>query len=292
MSANGLEMCFKIMNRLLYLLMLTGLYACTGTYIHQDETCLQVMELAGRDQEYVNPVYFCSRTDGELFYYSSLKTTVCNDTLCQLVLLKMYWDPAGNYTSFDTLPGMPLTKNDHIPFTSQDYEKLHTALKDHNSVLGRKAEDELLDQYRTRYSGKIDAVTAATAMELRTTVVEGALYSTYTLWHLANGDIRRKIQDHTLANYNPAIEKQLLGSSNPMAVLLGLKYLDENDYMDRFDQIIDIMKYGSPLVNFYIAKKIPQEVFDIRSNRKSIEKIWHLLDQNTRSVLIKYIDQK
>lgn len=278
------------MNWPLYILILFVFNGYPVKNFHQDETCLQVMELAGKDHTFINPVYFCSGTDGEFYYYASLNTTVCNDTLCQLVLLKLYWDLAGNYTRFDTLPGMPLTKNDHITFTSPDYEKLHASLKDHNSILGSKAEDELLDQYRTRYSGKIDAVTGATAMELKDAVVEGALYSTYTLWHLANGDIKQKIQDHTLAHYNPAIEKQLLGSSNPMAVLMGLKFLDEKDYMNRFDQIIDIMKSGSPLVNFYIAKKLPQEVFAIKNNRKSIEKIWHQLDQNTKSVLIKYIE--
>ena len=272
------------------LLLLIGFSNSKVVHYEQDETCKQVLELPSKDSVFINPVYFYSSSDGNYFYYTPLKTTVCNDTLCQVVLLKLFWDLAGNYTGFDTVSGRPLTKNDHLPFTTQDYKKLHSTLRDDNSILGDKTEDELLDEKQTRYSEKIDGATGATAKEIKSAVVDGALYSTYTLWHLTNGDIKQKIWEYTLAHYDSTIEQQLLQSEHPGTIIMGLKNLDERDYFNRFDQILDIMKSDIPLVNFYIAKNLPADVFTIEENRKSIKEIWNLLDRNTRSILSNYLD--
>ena len=280
----------KIHGLVFTLLLLIGCNNPEVIHYVQDETCRQVLELPGKDSLFINPVYFCSGSDGNYFYYSRLKTTVCNDTLCQLIHLKLFWDLAGNYSRFDTLAGTPLTKNDHHPFTTHDYEKLHTTLRHKNSILGDKTEDELLDDKQTRYSEKIDGVTGATVREIQSAVVDGALYSTYTLWHLANGDINQQIREFTLAHYDSVIELQLLQSGHPETIIMGLKNLDERDYFDRFDQILDIMKSGNPLVNFYIAKNLPADIFTIKENKKSIEEILNLMDHNTRSVLPKYLN--
>lgn len=74
-------------------------------------------------------------------------------------------------------------------------------------------------KYKIKYI-KIDGLTAATAKEIKSVVVDGALYSTYTLWHLVHGNIKQQIQKYTLANYNSVIEKHLLRSGNPRTVVL------------------------------------------------------------------------
>jgi acyl-ACP thioesterase len=68
-----------------------------------------------------------------------------------------------------------------------------------------------------------------------------------------------------------------------------LKQFDKEDYMDRFQEIIQIMKKGYPLVNFYLAKNLPSEVFLSEENIKSLNQIWQLLDPNTKSVLAVYM---
>jgi hypothetical protein len=245
--------------------------------------------MPSRDSVFMNPVFLCSDISGSYFYYSSIRTSVCNDTLCQMVTLNVFWDLAGNYSRFDTLPGRPLTKNDHIPFEKNDYQKLHATLSDENSILGEKKKEELLDETRSRYSEKLDAVTGATSHEIQSAVVDGALYSTYTLWHLINGEIKNMMREYTLSKYNSGMENQLLKSKNPKTVLFGLKNLDENDFLYRFETILDLMKSGNPLVNFSLAKKIPAKVLAIEENRKSIRSIWNILDRNTQSVLSNYI---
>jgi hypothetical protein len=254
------------------------------------EICKKVLEFPSWDSVFVNPVFFCKDSLGNYFYYSLLQTSVCNDTLCQFVSLNIYWDLAGHYTYFDTLAGKPLTKYDHMPFTTLDYLKLQITLSEENSILGEKTRDELLDKYLTRYSEKIDAVTGATAREIRSAVVEGALYSTYTLWHLVNGEINETMRRYTILNYGDEIESQLLNSKNPKTIIFGLKNLDEGYYFDHFEEILKIMHRGSPLVNFYIAKKMPPDALLIEKNRKYLLQMWDQFDRNTQSVIERYLN--
>lgn len=246
--------------------------------------------LYSKDSSFQNPVFLRAGESNNLNYTCRLTSPVCSDTLCQVVLLNLSWDLAGYYVTFDTIPGYPLTKHDHKPFTTADYKKLHTTLGDLNSVLGRTMESELLDSSSARYSEKIDAVTGATALQVREAVVDGALYTTYTLWHVVNGPIRESLIDHTLFIYNPAIEKQMLGSSNPMTVILALKQWSPEDYHKRFNEILQTMERGFPLVNFFIAKNLPPEVLSSPSNQQAILKIWEHLDWNVKSLFSEFME--
>jgi hypothetical protein len=62
--------------------------------------------------------------------------------------------------------------------------------------------------------------------------------------------------------------------------------------VDRFREIIQVMEKGQPLVNFYIAKNLPPDVFLQDENIKSLEMIWQVLDPNTKSVLGIYLNSK
>ena len=252
---------------------------------HIEVNSEEVAILPGKDSVFLNPVFLTSSVDECYVYETILRTPVCNDTLCQVVQIKIYWDLIGDYISFDTLAGYPLTKNDHLPFSPDDYNKLQATLKDGNSILGRKSEGELLDNTRQRYSQKIDAVTGATDLQIKNAVVDGALYSTYTLWHLVNGDIRQVLSSCTIENYNSKMEEQLLFSDNTKSIIFALKQFEDKDYINRFQDIIRIMEKGYPLVNFYIAKNLPHEVFLSEENQKSLSLIWNLLDPNTKSIL-------
>ena len=256
------------------------------------EKCKRVLTLPSKDSLFQNPVYFCSGGGNELYYFSRVKTTVCEDTVCQLLDLQVYWDLAGNYIRFDTISGTPLTKYDHKSFTDQDYQRLQETLADENSVLGKKTKDELLSTKKQRYSKKIDGLTAATVKEIKSVVVEGALYSTYTLWHLVHSDIKQQIYKHTLSHYNPSIERQLLESGNPKTIIMALKNMEGKDYIDKFDRILDLMRVGNPFVNFYIAKNLPEAIFSSEEKRKSIKNIWERFDPNTKSILMGYSDMK
>jgi len=273
------------------LVYISGIYGMDMKYPQDGSsgTCIKVLELPSRDSVFMNPVNYCLDSMGNYYYVSSIKTPVCNDTLCQIASLKIYWDLAGHFIQFDTLPGIPLTKYDHKPFTSEDYRKLQQTLKNENSILGEKTPEELLDKDRMRHSEKIDAVTGATAREIQSAIVEGALYSTYTLWHLVNGKINQDLRKYTLSIYNGEIEDQLLRAENAKTLLFGLKHLDEDYFDNHFEEIIELMKSGHPLVNFYIAKKLNPDILRVEKNRNALLEIWDILDRNTQSVLSLYV---
>src|SRR3546814_8890384 len=65
-------------------------------------------------------------------YTSSITTPVCDDSLCALMHIRIYWDLLGNYAGSDTVAGEPLTKNDHLNFMQDDYIKLHKLLSYNN----------------------------------------------------------------------------------------------------------------------------------------------------------------
>lgn len=279
----------------MWLILVIILSAISETYPQDGSSVVYSEEIAllpGKDSVFLNPVFLTNSVGDHYVYKSILKTPVCNDTLCQIVQIKVIWDLIGDYIRFDTLPGYPLTKNDHLPFTLEDYNKLQTTLKDGNSILGRKSENELLDHNRKRYSEKIDAVTGATDLQVKNAVVDGALYTTYTLWHLVNGEIKKELSYCTLKNYNSEIEQQLLSSDNTNSIIFALKQLKNQDYVDRFREIIQVMEKGQPLVNFYIAKNLPPDVFLQDENIESLELIWQVLDPNTKSVLGIYLNSE
>lgn len=274
---------------LIWIILLSGFKNQYSRIRYTGEYSKEVAIIPGKDSVFLNPV-FLNISDDDLYRYESiLKTPVCDDTLCQIVQIKVYWDLIGDYTRFDTLAGYPLTKNDHLLFTSEDYSKLQATLKDDNSIIGRKSESELLDNNRNRYSQKLDAVTGATDLQIKNAVVDGALYSTYTLWHLVNGDIKNVLANWTIKNYNSKMEQQLIFSDNTNSIIFALKRFDEQDYVGRFQEILRVMKKGYPLVNFYIAKNLPAEIFLSEENIQSLNQIWQLLDPNTKSILAVYL---
>ncbi len=247
----------------------------------------QVTSLHSKDSAFINPVYLDKNEQGKFYYHTTLRTSVCGDDLCQMVRLKLKWDLAGSYIDFDTLNGYPLTKNDHIPFTAADYKKLDQALQDNRSILGDKSEEELFDKSKNRYSEKIDGTTGATSLEVKKIVVDGALYSTYTLWKMANGEIVGKLKNKTSMNLTPDIAQQLLESENPEAVILALDQWQDEDFETNSIKLINIMQRKSPLVNFYLAKRVPANVWQQKKTKKQLAKLWDELDSNTKSYLPK-----
>ena len=218
-------------------------------------------------------------------YSSIIATTVCDDGLCQTLELKMYWSLIGNYMSFDTIPGLPLTKFDHLPFAPKDYEKMHEILANKNSVLERKTLDELFDKDRIRTSNTVDAVTGATAAAVKNAIVEGALYSSYALWHLANGDIKSEINENTKKIYTPELGELMLHSNDYQEQLFVLKLFNDEDFDTYFDSVMDALFTGNPLVEMYILKKLPEEIWKDQTFQNELIASFPSLNINGSSLL-------
>lgn len=221
-----------------------------------------------------------------VMYQSNLISPVCDDTLCRIIECTIYWDLTGKYLGFTNLAKMPFTKFDHIEFTEQDYSKLHVLMMENNSVLNRKEKAELIDQKLKRESKKYDAVTGVTALEIKNTVVDGALYTSYTLWHIANGEAKHAISKHTQEIIDEELFQILLKSEKPNYQSFALKLFDYQDFITFRNIWIDILKNGIPLNRQYLLKKLPAKVWQDKTIQMDLAQLIPHLDTSSKTLLL------
>lgn len=222
-------------------------------------------------------------------YTSYITTPVCDDTLCALMHIQMYWNLLGNYIGYDTITSQPLTKNDHLKFRDEDYAKLHRLLMDDNSIIKRKEKKDLFDDNQMRVSEVVDAVTGATAKEVREAVVDGALYSSYTIYHIVYGAISDSIRSDMERKYDKSIQKKLLSSVHSDYQLYALKTLDPGEFLIHKARIIELIHDAIPLIRLYIMKKMPEEMWYDESIQNEITAMYGDLDVNSMSWVLKKI---
>ena len=220
-------------------------------------------------------------------YKANITTAVCDDTLCQIVECTIYWDITGKYLGYNIYDNKPLTKFDHQAFSSSDYEKLHHLLNDRHSVLSQKRKEEILDKSIKIKSDKYDAITGATAIELKEVVVAKASYTSYTLWYIANGQIVEKIRKHTDKNISRNQTIDLLDSKNNREQLLALKHLGPEDFKEQFTKILGILETAIPLNRQFVLTSLPQDVWEKSENQISICLIANRFDSRSISILLK-----
>lgn len=223
-------------------------------------------------------------------YSSHILTPVCDDTLCALMNIEVYWNLLGNYIGYDTIAGDPLTKNDHLPFLSEDYDKLHRLLSDNNSIIKRKEKHELFDSEATRVSGVVDAVTGATAKEISEAVVDGALYSCYTLYHIVYGPLSRLMLSDMESRYTSELEESFLTSDFTDYQLYILKRISEDDFMQNQSRILELIHHSIPLNRLYIMKKMPDEMWTDQHVLRTISGYFEDLDGNTRTYFLRKLE--
>lgn len=198
-------------------------------------------------------------------YTCYVKTPVCKEGLCYLVTVDLYWDLLGNFVKYELPPGEPLTKFDHEEFTEADYEKLNRILADQHSLLGDYRMEDLVDESAERVSEEVDAVTGATRKSVQNAVVEGAVYTAYTLWHLVNGEIAERIPQHTHRLLDEALLKSFLRSDNHHYPYYVLDQLSDEQYAAYMPDIIRLIETGSVFSARYAITKIPSEIYgDLR----------------------------
>lgn len=223
-----------------------------------------------------------------LRYKAEINMPVCDDTLCSNVVLIFYWDLAGHYTGFDTIPGKPLTKFDHQEFTTEDYQKMDQILKDRNSTLRTLQKEDLIDKTVKMEATTVDAVTGATPATVKNAVVEGAVYSSFTLWHFVNGTIRNDLAAYTMSQYSDTILRVMLESRNYETQLFALRQMNDADFRKHANLIFSILGRSSPLINAYIIAKLPLPFLNQEINKKFIARFPEL-DDYSKSIFINRI---
>ena len=248
------------------------------------------------EEDWIEPISLELITDpgGPLFYQSNIRTTVCDDEVCEIMHIKLYWDLVGDYVGYDTVAQHPLTKFDHEPFTEKDYDRLHELLNNDGSILKFKQKSELIDKEKVKASDVVDGTTGATALEIKEEVVEGALYSSYTLWHLAyNGDIKNILTNNTKSLLDDELMKALLNSNRSGYNLIAFHSFADNDYLRYKNHWLNSLKNGIPLTRKYILKNIPDGMWNTDLIQDDVCAMFDSFDVNTKtSLLIKLSNSK
>jgi hypothetical protein len=148
------------------------------------------------------------------YFFRNIFTPVCNTGECKPVYINFYWDLLGNYTRFDMPSGEVLTKTDHRDFKPEDYAKLQEIIARETSILSELKMEDLVVKGTEKISDSVDIRTGATLKTIKNEVIEGAVYTCYTLWHLAHGDVKEEIQKITESYTSASLLHNFLRSGN------------------------------------------------------------------------------
>ena len=153
--------------------------------------------------------------DQPSYFFRNIFTPVCLTGECKPVYINFYWDLLGNYTRFDFPPGEVLTKMDHREFKQEDYDKLQDILNRPNSLLKDIAMEDLVGKGTENLADSVDAKAGATLKTVKNEVIDGAVYTCYTLWHIAHGSVVDEMLKITESyKSEPLLHRFLMGTNH------------------------------------------------------------------------------
>ncbi|MEX2511587.1 MAG: hypothetical protein WD398_01665 [Cyclobacteriaceae bacterium] len=205
------------------------------------------------------PVEVQLEVDGEGHpnqYYTHVRTPVCKEGLCYLMVIDLYWDLLGNFLAYKVPEGRPLTKFDHEPFSPQDHKKMTEILSNKDSFLRFYTLDNLVDTTQKKSSDEVDGITGATHKSIKSDVVGGAVYSTYVLWHIFNGHLSDSILRHTESQFDKAMMERFLSSNNHHYQYYALEKINQDNSAEYLPQIIQLIANGKSYVPYFAVEKI------------------------------------
>ncbi|MEM6344087.1 MAG: hypothetical protein AAF927_09415 [Bacteroidota bacterium] len=253
----------------------------------------KICSWSGEDTSILHQLELCSDSLSKpLYYFAYINTPVCIDGSCKPLFVNVYWDLLGNYVGYGVIEAELLTKYDHELFTSEDYQKLHWLLLNKHSILARKKLSDLFDTKpakveKVTFNGvELDAVSGATKREIGQSVVKGALYSCYTLWHLVHGPIADSMHNRIKAVYSPS---DFLYADYPPYQYYALKQMDSLALKQEWTRVHEIFLAASPLQRTYLLKKMPDHWFAEESLGMSLFESFADLDIQSQTLLLQHL---
>lgn len=197
---------------------------------------------------------------GLLDIYSGRVTTpVCEGNKCYTIEIDFYWDIIGRFHHYDTIPGKGLTKLDHIPFTIEDYRKLEIILRNPASMLAAYSMEELVKETR---SSAIDGITGATKAELKESVIEGAVYSCYTLWHIAQGPMVDELQSVTQKLFTKDLVQKLVSREDQGTNYFLINSFSAREFKFFLPEVLKTIEDGKGYYAKNAFEKMPAEIIN------------------------------
>ncbi|WP_158966334.1 hypothetical protein [Paraglaciecola sp. L3A3] len=153
-------------------------------------------------------LYEGKNSQGETEFYMDVNSVFCGENVCKLDKVRIFWDELGVYQKFELADNIRLEKGNAEDFEQQDYIKLDGILRNPSSGLAELYPAELVNQ--NRGGNVVDALSGATVSIHNEDTVKGAIWTCYTLWHYANGELSQVIRDisgkqHSLTELTAAL---------------------------------------------------------------------------------------
>jgi hypothetical protein len=150
-----------------------------------------------------------SQNGTPLKYWRKILTEVCIDGECRKVQIDLFWNITGHYLGFRMPNGEFLSKTEHDPFNAAEYDRMHQLLSDPNSALANYSLEELVSESDSS-KNKVDAVSSATLTAVLDYIVEGAVYTTYSLWQITYGSTKREAENLTIQKLDSDLVLKIL----------------------------------------------------------------------------------
>ncbi|TYR37757.1 hypothetical protein FXV77_00225 [Sphingobacterium phlebotomi] len=158
-----------------------------------------------------------------LSYYRKITTGICFDNKCRMLDIILLWDITGRYLGFELPEGEFLSKTDHEPFRQDEYERLHNILADEHSPLANFSYNQLITPQISFLD--VDAITGPTAPAVLDYVVQGAVYTTYQLWHFTYGQAKEEVEKLTIKFLSVDLILKILDSENDADKMWALDHI-------------------------------------------------------------------
>ncbi|WP_297090378.1 hypothetical protein [uncultured Draconibacterium sp.] len=158
-------------------------------------------------------------------FYIEVESVSCGDNQCHVVPVRMYFNKLGFFEKLEFGRGVRLEKTKGKRFRKADYQKLNAILKKQDSELARVDKEQLVKK-QTDLDG-VDAISGATTPLLPDkSYVKGAVWTCYTLWHWANGELVQIIRNKTGEETTVPAFVTLLKSDNQINRLFALEQIE------------------------------------------------------------------
>jgi hypothetical protein len=222
-------------------------------------------------------------------YRANIKAPVCEDRVCYDVNLVFYWNIIGDFISYETPQNEPLTKLDHVPFMPEDYQKLQKILVSQDLNFVKIPAKELVENPD---QPKVDGYSGATKETVKKEVIGGALYTCYTLWHIANGAVADSIKKHSTNALNKALVSKIISQKNQKANYFLINNLPTHGFEENLKEILNIMTESKGYFSKNAFEKIPANLFNHNDLQGYILNNYLEFDYYTQKVIINKLEGK
>ena len=200
-----------------------------------------------------------------LYFFRNIFTPVCYTNECKPVFINFYWDLLGNYTHYDMPPGKILTKVDHDEFKQEDYDKLQEIIVKPASIFSDLKMEDLITSGTDNLSDSVDAKTGATLKTIKNEVIDGAVYTCFTLWHIAHGKVVVPAMKKITESYqNDALLHTFLNSTNHHYQYWAMdRVIDQNGKVKEsyLNDILKVIRQENVFTAKYAVQKVAGNTF-------------------------------